>query len=177
MKLKLLDFTSKKPNCIKAMCLVCIRQERINHRTDTGCKNQWLPLVHYKPITCNENKYSLYPKLTGKTCFDHKENLLSLQRSCPHCRQSVFKKGGLMQAPCSTLYRIAVPTLGCLLPIWTRNSWLKVYYWQLCLFSPFLCLSKELSVSVYNWFVLCKRDLYQLSCHIFWMAKNGCKSS
>ena len=64
--------------------------------------------VHYKPSPCNENRYSLCPFLAGKTYFSHRENLLSLQGSCSHCTEPVFKTGGSLHAPCSTLYRIAV---------------------------------------------------------------------
>ena len=46
--------------------------------------------------------------LTGKTCFNHKKNLLLLQGSCSHCREPVFKTGGSLHAPCSTLYEIAL---------------------------------------------------------------------
>ena len=53
---------------------------------------------HYKPGSCNENRYSLCP-------HSYRENLLSF---CLHCREPVFKTGSSLHAPCSTLYRIAV---------------------------------------------------------------------
>ena len=46
--------------------------------------------------------------ITGKTCFNHRENRLSLQGSCSPCREHVFKTGSSLHAPCSTLYGIAV---------------------------------------------------------------------
>ena len=40
--------------------------------------------------------------LTRKTCFNPRENLLSLRGFCSHCREPVFKTGGSLHAPYST---------------------------------------------------------------------------
>jgi hypothetical protein len=45
--------------------------------------------------------------LTGKTCFNHRENLL-YYRDSVLLERTVFKTGSSLHAPCSTLYRIAV---------------------------------------------------------------------
>ena len=37
--------------------------------------------------------------LTRKTCFNHRENLFSLQGSCFHCKEPVFKTGTSLHAP------------------------------------------------------------------------------
>ena len=41
--------------------------------------------------------------LTGKTCFNHWENLLLLQGSCSHYREPVFKTGSSLHA---SFYRV-----------------------------------------------------------------------
>ena len=62
--------------------------------------SNWLE-IHCKPGPYNEKRYSL--------CHhSHRENLLSLQESCSHCREPVFKTGGSLHSPCCNLYWIAV---------------------------------------------------------------------
>ena len=61
-----------------------------------------------KPVPVMNTSIPCTQILTGKTCFNHWENLPSLQGSCSHCREPVFKTGGSLHAPCSTLYGIAV---------------------------------------------------------------------
>ena len=79
-----------------------LSRDRLSFFCSTG-------VPHCKPGPCNENRYSLCPFLTGKTCFNHRENLLSLQGSCLHyCSEPVFKTGGSLHTPCSTLKGIAV---------------------------------------------------------------------
>jgi hypothetical protein len=48
------------------------------------------------------------PCVIGKTCFNHSEKLLSLQGSCSHCKEPVFKTGGFLHASCFTLFKIAL---------------------------------------------------------------------
>ena len=61
---------------------------------------------------------------TGKTCFNHRENLLSSQGSCSecsHCKEPVFKTVGSLHVSCSTLYKI-VAIDGIIRKFWTSNS-------------------------------------------------------
>ena len=49
------------------------------------------------------------------------KNLLSLQGSCLHCKEPVFKTVGSLHVSCSTLYKI-VAIDGIIRKFWTSNS-------------------------------------------------------
>ena len=67
-----------KPNVIP----ICLSDDNEDLAGQTGWITGWGTLyeskqfIHCKPCPCNENRYSLCPR---ETCFNHRENLLSLQ--------------------------------------------------------------------------------------------------